>query len=184
MGQMSGQSAWVLTREIDGSIPGGALLQKTSISSWYLKFICSPSQTTAWRELLKNSNSGGPLRTLLNGLNFIIQNCGCTFLSKTLFYFSIHLILEFIQNGFREIRISIQMFICKCISFFRNLLILNWKRCESYFSKKKCKIKKQFLEIFNLVRAKYQCKVEIKKKKNGMTKFQALYVYVVIIVTL
>ena len=108
--------------------------------------------------------------TLLNGLNFITQNCGCTFLSETLFYLSIYLILEFIQNGFREIRISIQMFICKCISFFRNLLILNWKRCESYFKKKKCKIKKQFLIIFNLVYVNHKCKVEIPKMERLYSK--------------
>ena len=98
------------------------------------------------------------------------QKCGCTFLSETLFYFSIYLILEFIQNGFREIRISIQMFICKCISFFRNLLILNWKRCESYFKKKKCKIKKQFLKIFNLVYVNHKCKVEIQKMERLYSK--------------
>ena len=37
-------------REIAGSSPGGALLQKKLNISWDFNYMCSPSQTTAWRE--------------------------------------------------------------------------------------------------------------------------------------
>ena len=43
-------------REIAGSSPAGALLQKKLNISWDFNYMCSPSQTTAWRETQEIQN--------------------------------------------------------------------------------------------------------------------------------